>query len=214
MPSRSLLSVEFALLFLLGPVGMYLFAGTRSVIYAALLLTTLYAVVQTRRMPGFSWAGLWHGAGWAPRRRARAFLLFLACAAALTAATLLLSPGRLLQFPRQRPGLWAAVMLLYPILSVVPQEMIFRSFFMTRYQTLFPGRAVLVAMSGVCFGLSHLILNNWIAPIFTTVGGTIFAYGFSCHRSLKWASVEHALYGCFVFTIGIGWYFYTGNARP
>jgi len=57
-------------------------------------------------------------------------------------------------------------------------------------------------------------LNNWIAPTFSTVGGMIFAYGFDRHRSLKWATIEHAVYGCFVFTIGIGWLFFTGNARP
>jgi membrane protease YdiL (CAAX protease family) len=214
MPSRTLLAVEFTLLFLLGPVGMYFFAETRAIIYAMLLITTLYALVQSWRTPGFSWSELWHGEGWEPTERKRAFLLFLLCAAVLTALTVLTVPDRLFALPRQRPVVWVLVMLLYPILSVLPQELIFRSFFMTRYQSLFPSRSLLVIMSGLCFGLSHLILNNWIAPAFTTLGGLIFAYGFSRHRSLKWASIEHALYGCFVFTIGLGVFFFTGYARP
>ena len=213
-PSRPLLTTEFILLFALGPVALYLFATTRMIIYGLLLATTAYAVVQAWRTPGFSWTYLWQGEGWSAEERKRATLVFLLCAAGLTATTLLIAPDRLFEFPLHRTGLWAMVMLLYPILSVLPQEMIFRSFFMTRYEELFPNRWVLIGMSGLCFGLSHLILNNWIAPTFSTVGGMIFAYGFDRHRSLKWATIEHAVYGCFVFTIGIGWLFFTGNARP
>lgn len=213
-PSRPLLTAEFILLFALGPVGLYLFASTRSMIYGLLLATTAYAVLQAWRAPGFSWARLWQGEGWSAEERKRAAVVFLFCAAGLTATTLLVAPNRLLEFPMHRTGLWAMVMLLYPILSVLPQEMIFRSFFMTRYESLFPNRWVLIGMSGLSFGLSHLILNNWIAPTFSAIGGMIFAHGFSRHRSLKWATIEHAVYGCFVFTIGIGWLFYTGNARP
>lgn len=214
MPSRPVLIIEFILLFVMGPLALYLLPTTRPMIYGALLLSALYAALQIRRAPDFSWSRLWHGEGWPPPERKRAVLLFLLCATALTALTLTIAPGRFLEFPSHRPGLWAMVMLLYPILSVVPQEMIFRSFFMTRYKSLFPGRLPLIVMSGLCFGLSHLILNNWIAPTFSMIGGIIFAWGFSRHRSLKWASIEHALYGCFVFTIGIGWFFFTGNARP
>jgi len=163
MTDRRFLTAEFVLLFVLGPIGLYFFATTRGMIYAVLLATAAYVTVQTVRRPDFSWSELWHGNGWPPAERNRAVFLFLLCAAALTAFTLVVVPQRLFEFPVHRTGLWALVMLLYPILSVVPQEMIFRSFFMTRYENLFPSRVTLIVLSGLCFGLSHLILNNWIA---------------------------------------------------
>ncbi|WP_423804206.1 hypothetical protein [Nitrosomonas nitrosa] len=48
---------------------------------------------------------------------------------------------------------------------------------------------------------------------FTFVGGIMFAYTYHRHRSLLLASIEHALYGCFVFTIGLGWFFYHAAGR-
>jgi hypothetical protein len=40
----------------------------------------------------------------------------------------------------------------------------------------------------------------------------MFAYSYRQHRSLKWSVIEHAVYGCFVFTAGIGFYFLIGGA--
>ena len=68
-------------------------------------------------------------------------------------------------------------------------------------------------VNGLLFGFAHIILNNWIAPTIVALGGIILAYSYQQHRSLKWAVVEHALYGCWIFTVGIGWYFFTGNWR-
>lgn len=45
------------------------------------------------------------------------------------------------------------------------------------------------------------------------VGGAFFATRFQRTRSLLTASVEHALYGILVFTIGLGEYFYHGAAH-
>jgi hypothetical protein len=47
----------------------------------------------------------------------------------------------------------------------------------------------------------------------TLLGGTLFAFTYHRTRSLLACSVEHALYGCFVFTIGLEQLFYYPGAN-
>lgn len=129
----------------------------------------------------------------------------------LGAATAFLLPERLFSFVLERPALWAMVMLLYPLLSVLPQEIIFRLFFFERYKPFFASGTTMVVASGLAFGFAHIIFLNWVAPLLTALGGLIFALTYSRRRSLALVSLEHALYGNFIFTIGLGIYFYHGS---
>jgi uncharacterized protein len=45
----------------------------------------------------------------------------------------------------------------------------------------------------------------------TFAGGLLFAWRYKTTGSLFTSSLEHALYGCWFFTIGIGQYFYHGR---
>ncbi len=209
---RAWLVCEFAALFVVAPVLLWAFAG-RLAIYLALWGAGLYALINLRLQAGFSWRLLWHGVGWSVAARRLALWRFMALALVLALMTLWLVPGRFFRFPLDNPKFWAVVMVLYPLLSVVPQALFFRCFYFSRYG----GAAVAgwggALLNGAVFGLSHLILNNWIAPLACVAGGAIFARSFQQHRALKWAVAEHAAYGCFVFTVGIGFYFFTGNWR-
>jgi membrane protease YdiL (CAAX protease family) len=69
----------------------------------------------------------------------------------------------------------------------------------------------MVIFSGVAFGLAHAVLANWIAIVLSTLGGLIFAATYARTRSTLMAALEHGLWGDFVFTIGLGWYFYGGS---
>jgi membrane protease YdiL (CAAX protease family) len=104
-------------------------------------------------------------------------------------------------------------MVLYPILSVYPQGIIYRAFFFERYRTLFPNPAVLIMMSAIAFSFAHIIFPNPIAVSFTLVGGLLFAWRYASTGSLFASSFEHALYGCWIFTIGLGDFFYKGAWR-
>ena len=99
-----------------------------------------------------------------------------------------------------------------PDLLGLSQELIFRTFFFHRYRRLF-GPVGLVVASGIAFGVAHLFFNNWIAPVMTTVGGMLFALTYRQSRSTLQACLEHALWGDFLFTIGLGWYFYGGSIQ-
>ena len=120
----------------------------------------------------------------------------------------LLHPDALFAFPRQDPVVWMVVMLLYPLLSALPQELIYREFFFQRYEKLFPSEQMLGIASAVAFSALHIIYDNWWAIGLSLIGGFMFVYTYLRSKSLYWVSVEHAIYGCLVFTIGMGQYFY------
>lgn len=121
-------------------------------------------------------------------------------------------PQTFLALPRQHPALWLMVVLLYPVLSVWPQEVIYRRFLYRRYRPIFgAGRAYIVA-SAFAFGCAHLIFLNWIAPAMTLIGGALFAGSYRKYRSVALCCLEHALYGCLIFTLGLGQFFDSGAA--
>ena len=139
--------------------------------------------------------------------------LFLPAALLVAAGVYLATPRLLLDMPKRQPLPWAMVMLLYPVLSVVPQTIIYRAFIFTRYAPLFPSEPLLILASGLCFSWLHIVLRNPIAPLLTLPAGFLFAWRFSRTRSIPVSALEHALYGCLMFTIGLGAYFRTGPAQ-
>lgn len=128
-----------------------------------------------------------------------------------TVLVALWKPTYLFSFVCEKPLFWAFVMVAYPILSVIPQEIIFRSFFFQRYSKIFPSAVSMVIASGILFGAAHLIFQNWVAPLMCVVGGIFFAHTYAKTKSLALAVIEHALYGCMIFTVGLGPYFYHGS---
>ncbi|MBK7404512.1 MAG: CPBP family intramembrane metalloprotease [Phycisphaerales bacterium] len=135
---------------------------------------------------------------------------FAVLGGAIVVGVLVLLPDRAFGLPRENRSLWLQIMIGYPILSVYPQEVIFRAFFFRRYQPLFGRGWGMVAASAVMFAFVHIVFGNPIAIPMTLIGGVMFASTYSRSRSLLAASVEHALYGCLVFTVGLGSYFYSG----
>jgi membrane protease YdiL (CAAX protease family) len=124
-----------------------------------------------------------------------------------------LMPEAFCYFPRERPVLWGAIMLLYPIFSVLPQSVIWRSFFLHRYRRLIGcGRPAMVT-AAMMFGYAHVLFLNPVAPALTFAGGLLFTYTHLRARSLPIAAVEHAMYGCLAFTLGYGQFLYTGNVQ-
>ncbi|MEI6558107.1 MAG: CPBP family intramembrane glutamic endopeptidase [Rhodospirillaceae bacterium] len=202
--ARIVLLLEFLGLFGAGPL-LVLALRQRLLFVALLWLGALLAWSLTRdqRPPPL--------AAEARRRHLRAILLRAgAVALALGAAVWLVRPELLLSFPRERPWVWLAVITVYPLLSVWPQEMLYRRFLLLRYAPLFGTRAGFVAASGLAFGYAHVIFVNPLAIVLSTAGGLLFAATFARHRSLALVWLEHALYGGLIFTIGLGRFFFTG----
>lgn len=149
-------------------------------------------------------ANVWNGVG----RRA---FCFAVGAPALALGLLIADPDRLFSLPRENPRLWLVIMIAYPILSVYAQELAFRAFFFHRYAGVFRTKWAMVAASAAAFGFAHIILHNWISIVFAAVGGLLFALTYRRTESLMACCIEHAAYGCFIFTVGWGAYFYGGS---
>lgn len=115
--------------------------------------------------------------------------------------------------PRERPWLYAALMVGYPLVSVYPQEIIYRGFFFHRYAPAFRSQNLAVVANAVAFGWAHIIFHNPVAVVLTLAGGVFFATTYLRTRSLLAAAAEHSLYGCLLFTLGLGWYFYGGSVQ-
>jgi len=111
----------------------------------------------------------------------------------------------------KRPLIWMCVMVLYPLLSVYPQELVYRTFFFHRYQKIFPNHFLMIGVNAVAFGYMHIVFQNAVAVILTLAGGFLFALTYNKTRSTFASSFEHALYGCLIFTIGLDQYFFIGT---
>lgn len=141
------------------------------------------------------------------------FIRFVPLSVVLLIFTLIAIPERVFSLPLQRPEIWVMVLIFYPILSVLPQEFIFRSFFFRRYAKIFPNPKVMILASSLAFGWVHIFLMNWVAVVFSFFGGLIFSATYLKTRSLAAVTFEHAIYGCMIFTLGLGYYFFHGSVR-
>jgi membrane protease YdiL (CAAX protease family) len=115
---------------------------------------------------------------------------------------------KFLNLPKSHFFLWVMILILYPIFSAFPQEIIYRKFFFQRYRKLFKDKKTFILLNAFLFSFAHIIYLNPIVIIFTFLGGLLMAISYSNHKSLFKVSVEHGLYGNIVFSSGLGNYFY------
>ena len=206
---RALLTAEFLAIFVVLPLA-YRFLPVRVPALPVLWLASAYAVFQLLRDAHFDRARLWN-LGQLTSHLGAILGVFCVVALVLWLGVHRFAPDLEWSFVRQRPGFWAVVMVAYPVLSVYPQGLLYRAFFFERYAPLFPGRWPLILASAAAFSFMHIIFRNPIAPALTLLGGILFADGYAETGSLATSCFEHALYGCWLFTIGLGRYFYHGT---
>jgi uncharacterized protein len=207
--SRAALWFEFLLLFVVLPVG-YRFSPKPIPALPVLWIAALYCWWQLRRDATFSKAQLWN-ADAAGGRLPSILAWFAVVAVVVWIAVRLIAPELLFGFVRTRPVFWSLVMVVYPVLSVYPQGVIYRSFVMHRYTLILPAGWAMIIISAAAFGFMHIIFRNPLAVALTFAGGILFAWRYGATGSLFTSSLEHALYGCWLFTIGLGQYFYHGR---
>jgi hypothetical protein len=138
---------------------------------------------------------------------------FLVLAPSVLTLGRLLAPAEFLMFPRVRPGLWLALAALYPLLSAVPQGVLFRVYFVYRFGELFPSHAVLLLAGAVVFSLGHVVFRNVPALVLTAAGGAVFLDTYLHTHSMLLAAAEHGAYGVVAFTAGLGKFLYLGARR-
>ena len=105
---------------------------------------------------------------------------------------------------RSKPLLWVVILFVYSLLSVYPQELLYRTFFFQRYQSLVNNRKLFLFINAIIFSLGHMFFKNALVIVLTFLGGLLFAFSYNKTKSTLLVSIEHAIYGCWLFTIGMG----------
>ena len=198
---------EFVALFVGAPILMAAFFGSYSLFAVLWLLAGLSACLLAVT-PGFRWRSLVEGSPWRdwPLILGFAALTALSCSAIVT----LVAPEAFLAMPRHMTGLWLMILVFYPPLSALPQELIYRSLFFERYGRLFPTKGAAIAANGLLFGFGHLFYMHPITIGATAVTGAILGWAYLRRRSVILTWILHAVAGQLVFTIGLGRFFYHG----
>lgn len=132
------------------------------------------------------------------------FIVFLFIVIVTSTFVLWQSPKNFFYVPIYKPGMFAAIFLVYSLLSVWPQEIIYRTFFFQRYESFFTNKWQLVFVNSVLFSLAHLFFGNTLVLLLTFVGGLLFGITYLRFRSTTLVSIEHALYGNWLFAVGMG----------
>ncbi len=190
--------------------------------FPILFVSTALALLYLLLDPAFDKRQLWRIRSLATDWK-RILAIYAVAVPAMIGFTLLIDLGYipigpserdlLFGFPSRAPQTWLIVMLFYPILSVYPQEILFRTFLFHRYERAFGSTLVTIIFSALAFGWMHIFFGNPIAVPLTILSGALHAWTYARTRSTAVAVVEHALYGNAAFTIGLGWFFFTGSIR-
>ncbi|PRX33731.1 CAAX protease self-immunity [Meinhardsimonia xiamenensis] len=210
---RAQLALEFVALYLIAPLVMALLLPPQWM-FPALFAVTAIGLVLLSRTPGFRWRDLLAGTARIDFRLVAVFAL--ATGAIGTAIVLALAPQAFLFLPRHNPRLMGLIAAFYPLVSALPQELIFRPLFFTRYRALLPRWITAqLLLNAALFSLAHLMYWSWVVTALTFAGGLVFAWSYRVRGNFPEAVVLHAVAGVILFALGAGVWFYSGNVtRP
>lgn len=212
-------ALEFLAFFVVLPLVIAL-ALPPEQMFTALFAGTLVGLILLARTEGFHWRALFTGA--------RQISWALVAATALVTA--LISYGVLMLWapeaffallgpdaPRigNGPPLILMIALLYPILSALPQELVFRMLYFQRYGDMLPRGTAGLLLNGALFSLAHLMYWSLVVTVLTFAGGVLFAWSHKKRGNFPEAVILHSVAGVVLFAMGMGVYFYSGNVeRP
>lgn len=205
------LSIEFAALYVAAPLMIALFMPG-DLLFEALGVLMVAGLLLLWRTGGFDWRGLVRGWGRVPWLRVVVFGL---CVGVIAWTIMQFTrPDYIRPLTIERLRFLGLIWVLYPLLSALPQELIFRPLFFHRYASLFRDERTALLVNAAVFSFAHLMYWSWVVAIMTFVGGWIFARSY-LQRGFPSAWVLHAIAGNMLFTMGMGAYFYSGNVvRP
>lgn len=96
------------------------------------------------------------------------------------------------------------VFLLYPLFSVLPQEIIYRTFLFHRYKLLFPSKYARMLISSLMFGLAHMIYGSLLVLVLSLLAGLLFSYRYFSSGNTALVIIEHSMWGSFLFLLNLG----------
>lgn len=113
----------------------------------------------------------------------------------------------LFHFADEKPERYLLFLVIYPVVSVIPQEIVYRGYFFYRYKSIFPNIKIMGIINAILFGYLHFIYDNWLAVIGAALVGIVFIINYLKTKSLMNVAIEHYAYGILIFTLGLGKFF-------
>ena len=199
--ANPLKKLEFFFIFLIIPSTIF-FLDSSIIIFLTLYLVSILSLVILYFDKTFSFTSLKKKIDWTFVIIFSVIFFFLGFF-----YVLLVDKNLLFIFPKTNFKLWLIVIFIYPFLSVIPQELVYRVFFFQRYfpninRFYFP-----VFLNLVVFAYGHLVFSNMHAIIITAIVSPIFTYAY-LKKSFLTCVVLHTLGGQIIFTLGLGKYFF------
>lgn len=203
--------IEMLVLFVLAPcAGLFFQQQLSTFLLPALISLAALCLWLILQDPGFKRFRLTNSANLpaALWRRRPAFIAGL-CASGILFFSF--SDASWFHLPMQETDRWLSLLIIYPLLSVAPQELIFRTFFFHRYKKIIPKKKIRAWLSAAFFAWAHIIYGNWIAVGVAFCGGILFAFTYAKSRSTLACVVEHSIWGLWLFSFGLGQYIDSGR---
>lgn len=192
---------EFLIIFILIPVSfaisytiwIKMILGVLGFIYVVFVLLRVEKN-KFKIAPNLSWRKFWK----------RTVIQLVIIALLTTLYMWFMDPNNLYAVVLNKPWLWVMILFVYSVFSVYPQELLYRTFYFQRYSDLFKNETFFIFLNAIVFSLGHLFFKKGLVMIITFIGGILFALTFKKTKSTLLVSIEHALYGCWLFTVGMG----------
>ena len=201
MNSTPYKSAELFILFILLPISFTIpyavwiklsigFLGFLYVIYVLLKVEN----EKFKIAPNLNWKHFWK----------ETLLKFLIIACLTSLFVWITNKHMLFEVVINKPIMWIVFLFVYCFFSVYPQELLYRTFFFKRYKDMFKNELLFLFVNAILFSLAHMFFKNSLVIILTFFGGLLFAFTFNNTKSTLLVSIEHAIYGSWLFTVGMG----------
>ena len=197
----TLKKLEFFFIFFVLPSIIY-FLDSTIIVFVALYLVFILSLVFLYLDKAFLFLSLKKKIDW---RFIAIFTVLFICLGFIY--ILLIDKSSLFILPKTDFKLWVIVMFVYPFLSVIPQEIIYRVFFFQRYFPKIDNLYFLILVNLIVFSYGHLVFNNVHAILITAIVSPILTFAY-LKKSFLTCVVLHSLGGQIIFTLGLGKYFY------
>ena len=193
--------IEFLIIYILLPISFTMSYSIKLKMGIGLIgfLYIIYVLLKVEKKkfkiaPGLKWRIFW-----------KQTIFKLVVIAILTTLFVWLTDSKLLfNVLLKKPKLWVFILFIYSFFSVYPQEIIYRTFYFQRYKGLFKNESLLVFINAIIFSLGHIFFKNGLVIVLTFFGGLLFAITYKNTQSTLLVSIEHTIYGCWLFTVGMG----------
>lgn len=201
MKSTQYKLIEFFIIFILVPISfaipynwkIKMFIGVLGFLYIVFLLLKVEKN-KFKISSNLNWKYFWK----------TTLLKFIGISILTIIYVLVVDKNNLFTVVINKPKMWVIFLFVYAFLSVYPQELVYRTFFFQRYQSLFANKKLFIFINAIVFSLGHIFFKNPLVIVLTFFGGTLFALTYNQTKSTLLVSIEHAIYGCWLFTVGMG----------